>query len=137
MVGGALDDDVLDATPIPGKWSTRQVVCHIADFELVYADRIKRVIAEEQPTFFGGNPDVFAARLAYPERGVAEELSLIAGVRRHVGRIVRSLAVEDFQRTGLHSSDGPLSLETLLRRVTGHIPHHVRFIEEKRHALGR
>jgi hypothetical protein len=23
----------LDARPIPGKWSTKQVICHIADFE--------------------------------------------------------------------------------------------------------
>ena len=30
----------LDAAPIPGKWSTRQVICHIADFEPVYADRM-------------------------------------------------------------------------------------------------
>ena len=33
----------LDARPIPGKWSTRQVLCHIADSEPVYLDRMKRV----------------------------------------------------------------------------------------------
>lgn len=126
----------LDATPIPGKWSTRQVVCHIADFEPVYADRIKRVIAEERPTFFGGDPDVFAARLAYSARDVEEELALVDVVRRHVGRILRSLSESDFQRIGNHSEDGPVTLETLLLRVTAHIPHHVRFIEEKRKALG-
>jgi hypothetical protein len=32
------------ARPIPGKWSTLEVVCHLADFEIVYADRIKRVV---------------------------------------------------------------------------------------------
>jgi uncharacterized damage-inducible protein DinB len=64
----------LDAAPIPGKWTTRQVVCHLADFEPIYADRMKRVIAEERPTFFGGDPDVFAARLAYAARDVEEEL---------------------------------------------------------------
>lgn len=57
-----MTDGQLDATPIPGRWSTRQVVCHIADFEPVYADRMKRVIAMSEPTFFGGDPDVFAAR---------------------------------------------------------------------------
>ena len=31
--------------------------------------------------------------------------------------------------------DGPLTLETLLRRITGHIPHHIRFILEKRQLL--
>jgi uncharacterized damage-inducible protein DinB len=39
----------LDAAPIPGRWSTRQVVSHIADFELVYADRMKRVVAMNEP----------------------------------------------------------------------------------------
>ncbi|MFH1302870.1 MAG: DinB family protein, partial [Planctomycetota bacterium] len=44
----------IDAAPIPGKWSTRQIICHIADFEPVYADRMKRVIAEENPPLLGG-----------------------------------------------------------------------------------
>ena len=54
-------EDQFDQTPVPGKWSIRQVVCHIADFEPVYADRMKRVLAEDNPTMFGGDPDVFAA----------------------------------------------------------------------------
>ena len=29
-----------------------------------------------------------------------------------------------------------MTLETIVKRVTNHIPHHVRFIEEKRKALG-
>jgi hypothetical protein len=32
------------ARPVAGKWSTLEVVCHIADFEIVGADRIKRVM---------------------------------------------------------------------------------------------
>ena len=44
----------INAAPVPGKWSTRQVVCHLADFEPVYADRMKHVIAEDQPSFAGG-----------------------------------------------------------------------------------
>ena len=43
----------IDAAPIPGKWSTRQIICHIADFDAVYADRMKRIIVEEIPTMFG------------------------------------------------------------------------------------
>ncbi|MGE0757132.1 MAG: DinB family protein [Pirellulaceae bacterium] len=127
--------DQLDARPIPGKWSTRQVVCHIADFEPVYVDRMKRVIAQESPQFFGGDPDLFAAKLAYPMRDVDEELMLIDACRRHMVRILRTLSAADFQRTGVHSEAGPLTLERLLRNVTGHIPHHLRFIDEKRQAL--
>jgi hypothetical protein len=125
----------LDAAPVPGKWSTRQVVCHLADFEPIYADRMKRVIAEDRPTLFGGDPDVFAARLAYDRRDVEDELALIDVVRRQVGVILRTLEPADFERVGAHSADGPLTLETLLKRITSHVPHHVRFIREKREAL--
>lgn len=125
----------IDAAPVAGKWSTRQVICHIADFEPVYADRMKRVIAEDNPTMFGGDPDVFAAKLAYDARNIADELQLIEATRRHTASILRTLSPEAFQRTGNHSADGPISLETLLRRITEHIPHHVRFIEEKRQAM--
>lgn len=130
-----MTEDQLNATPIPGKWSTRQVICHIADFEPVYADRMKRVIAEDNPPLRGGDPDVFAAKLAYDSRNIEEELNLIEAVRKHVGTILKTLPAETFERIGEHSVDGPLSLEALLKRITGHIPHHLQFIKEKREAM--
>jgi uncharacterized damage-inducible protein DinB len=126
----------LAARPVPGKWSTLEVVCHIADFEPVYADRMKRVIAEENPLLQAGDPDLFQARLAYSSRDAAEELTLIETVRSQMARILATLPESDFARTGKHSIDGPLSLAVLLERIAGHIPHHAQFIEEKRRALG-
>ena len=130
-----MTDEEIDAAPISGKWSTRQVICHIADYEPIYADRMKRIIVEENPTMFGGDPDVFAAGLAYDERDIEEELQLLEAVRKHVARILKTLKPEQFDRTGNHSEDGPISLEVLLQRITNHIPHHIAFIEEKRAAF--
>ena len=131
-----MSDAQLDARPIAGKWTTRQVVCHLADFEPIYADRMKRVIAEDRPTFFGGDPDLFAAGLAYEKRHVADELDLIDAVRRSMGAILQQLSPEAFQREGVHSEAGPLPLAELLRRITNHVPHHIATIQEKRAALG-
>jgi uncharacterized damage-inducible protein DinB len=130
-----MTEEQIDATPVPGKWSTRQVICHIADFEPVYADRMKRALAEDEPTIFGGDPDAFAARLAYGQRDIEEELQMIESVRKHMARILRTLTADDFQRTVNHSEAGPLTLEKLLTNITNHIPHHVKFIDEKRAAL--
>ena len=127
----------LAARPVPGKWSSLEVVCHLADYEPIYADRMKRVIALEGPELLPGDPGRFATRLAYDRRDMAEELALIDLTRRQMARILRALPPEDFERRGGHSRDGSLTLETLLRRISGHIPHHVRFIEEKRRALSK
>ena len=83
-----MNEEQLDAKPIAGKWSTRQVVCHLADFEPIYADRMKRVIAEQCPTFFGGDPDTFAAHLAYEHRSIDSELTLLTAIRHHTAAIL-------------------------------------------------
>ena len=131
-----MNDERLDARPIAGKWSTRQVVCHVVDFEPIYADRMKRVIAENCPTFFGGDPDVFAARLAYDRRAVVGELQLLSAVRSHMAAILRELTAADFQRTGNHSEAGTMTLEALLTNIANHVPHHINFINDKRQSLG-
>jgi len=127
----------LDERPIAGKMTTREVVCHIADFEPVYADRMKRVIAESEPPLRGGDPDVWARRLAYDKRDLEEELAVVDAVRRQMGRILSTVADSDWSRVGIHSEAGPLTLEELLRRITNHLPHHIKFIEEKRNSLAR
>ena len=125
----------INATPVPGKWSTKRVICHIADFEPVYVDRMKRVIAENEPMMMIGDPDLFAARLAYDQRDVEVELDFIEATRTHMEPILRSLVPSDFQRQGNHSEDGLITLEILLKNITDHIPHHLKFIEEKRAAF--
>jgi len=128
--------DQIIARPVPGKWSTLEVVCHIADFEIVGADRIKRVIAENKPTLPDGDETVFASRLAYHQRDLEEELQLIGSVRAQVARILRTLADDDFGRVGNHTAAGLLTLQQLVERGANHIQHHLKFIAEKRKALG-
>ncbi len=134
-VHGLTAEQVRTPAP-PGRWSPLEIVCHIADFELVYADRMKRVVAEDRPTLFGGDPDQFAAKLAYGQRDLEEELAVIDSVRKHTARFLRTLDATAFDREGIHSTDGPISLATLLKRIAGHVPHHVEFIRQKRQNFG-
>jgi hypothetical protein len=132
-----MSQEQLAARPIAGKWSTLEVICHLADFEIVGADRIKRVIAENEPTLFDGDERVFAARLAYHQRNAEEEVLLIETIRKHVARILRTLTPEDFQRRGIHLGAGPMTLERFVQARINHIAHHIPFIEEKRKALDK
>lgn len=124
------------AKPIAGKMSTLDVVAHLADFEPVYVDRMKRVIAEERPTLIGADENRFMAALQYQERDLEEELTIIEKTRSQFARILRKLPESVLQRVGNHSERGELSLEKLLTTIINHVPHHVKFIHEKRQALG-
>jgi uncharacterized damage-inducible protein DinB len=125
------------ARPGPGKWSTLEVVCHLADFDPILADRMKRVIALDNPALTGADEQRFAAALAYHDRDIEEELAIIEHTRSQLARILRTLPDAVLTRAGTHNERGPLTLERLLTLTTNHIPHHVAFIAEKRRALGK
>lgn len=126
----------LVARPVAGKWSTLEVVCHIADFDPILADRIKRVLSHDKPTLLGADENLFASVLSYQDRDIEEELAVIDATRAQLGRILRAMPAAAYQRTGVHSERGELTVERLLTLATNHIPHHVAFIAEKRKALG-
>src|SRR5438270_3295980 len=81
----------LRARPVAGKWSTLEVVCHLADFDPILADRMKRIIALDNPPLIGADENRFAAVLAYHERDVEEELTIIDKTRSQLARILRTL----------------------------------------------
>jgi uncharacterized damage-inducible protein DinB len=123
------------ARPVPGRWSTLEVVCHLADFEPVFADRIKRVIALDEPPLVAADENRFAARLAYHDRDMDEELGLIDLTRRQLVRILRQLPDAARERVGMHSERGRMTLGEILTYATRHVAHHLPFLAEKRLAL--
>ena len=108
-VAGMSREQLLER-PIPGKWSTLEVVCHLADFEIVFADRIKRVIAENEPTPVRRRSRRIRLAASPPparsRRGASASSSRFAG---RWSRILRTLQPADFQRRGMHSEAGPLT----------------------------
>jgi hypothetical protein len=126
----------LVSRPIPGKWSTLEVICHLVDSNDAWIHRMKRVIAEERPLLIGFDESRFADTLAYHERDPEEELSVFEQGRRQMGRILRTLPAEAWSRTGVHSERGLITLEDHLQLQTEHVLHHLKSIAEKRRALG-
>jgi hypothetical protein len=131
-----LSRDQLTARPIPGKWSTLEVVAHIADFEPILVERMMRVLTHERPLLMVADENLFAATLDYHSRDVEEELALIDLTRKRMARVLRVVRPEAANRVGIHSFKGLVSLEAILTSAVNHIPHHLAFVEEKRKALG-
>lgn len=128
----------LIARPVPGKWSTLEVVCHLADFDPILVERMKRIIAfnKDVPLLLVADENPFAAELKYHDRDVEEELAVVESTRKQMARIIRALTPEQLQLTGNHSKKGLQTLEKVIQTTINHIPHHLPFIAEKRKALG-
>ena len=124
------------ARPGPGAWSLAELAAHMLDSDLVGADRIKRVIAEENPTLLAYDENAWVARLGYPEADPEEAAALFDANRRWVARILRGLPESDFARAGHHTERGRETLAELVRGYIGHLDHHLRFLYAKRGNLG-
>ncbi|CAN5242176.1 DinB family protein [soil metagenome] len=124
------------ARPVPGKWSILEVIGHLADSDQIWAHRIKRVIAEELPLLIGYDETKFAASLGYHQLDLNEVLDLSERTRRQLAQIIRNLKPEALLREGIHSERGKVNLREMLEIEIEHFEHHLRFLLEKRQALG-
>ena len=61
------------ARPGPGAWSIAQLVAHLLDADLVYAERMKRVIAEEGDTVRVVDGRVYVNDVPIPDEQVPPE----------------------------------------------------------------
>ncbi len=135
-IRGLTREDLL-ATPVPGTWSIQQIVIHMLDSDLISSDRMKRVIAEDNPMLIGFDESKFARGLFYDEQPADEAVKLFELNRRLFVRVLRKLPDSAFARTGQHNERGSLTLADLLKTYVDHLEHHLKFIVEKREKLGK
>ena len=131
-----LTSEQLRSRPVAGRWSTLEVVCHITDCEQFFADRLKRTVAMDRPLLLGADGSRYPEPLRYQEHDLQQELDLVAATRLQAARTLRLVAPDAWQRTAVHSETGLVTLRQLLRHAINHLRHHLRFVAEKRAALG-
>ena len=139
-IRGLTREDLL-AVPDPGanvgRWSIQQVVVHTMDSDLVSIDRLKRMIAEDNPTLIGYDENKFVANLFYDEQPAEDAVRLVDLARKTFARVLRKLPEAAFARAGTHNERGRITVESYLRAATDHLEHHVKFIHDKRAHMGK
>lgn len=124
------------ARPGPGAWSITELVVHLADTDLVFADRLKRVLAEENPTLVAFDEHAWLDRLGAQEMPMDDAVALFAANRLWMGKILARRPDSDFARAGRHTEQGRRTAAELLVYVTNHLDHHLKFLYAKRANMG-
>jgi DinB superfamily len=135
-VAGLTRDDLL-AHPIPGTWSVQEVILHLMDSDLVGSDRMKRVIAEPNPTLLAYDENLWVKHLGYDRADTATACEVFRLNRNMTAAILRRLPDAAFERTGNHTERGIESLARLVDGYVDHLHHHLKFVREKRAKLGK
>ncbi len=119
----------------PGKWSIGHVLHHLADSEIVWAWRMRLILAQDRPQITGYDQDLWSQRLHYDEADLLDALELFTVLRRANLRLVERASAAELRRVGVHAERGEESLEHLRRMYAGHDLLHLRQIERIRHSL--
>jgi DinB superfamily len=133
-----LSREELTAFPVSGTWSIQQIVLHMMDSDLIAADRMKRVAAEDKPPqIIGYDESAFARNLFPHELDPHLACEVFEKNRLLTAEILRRLPPEAFQRKGHHNEVGDVTLAGLLKTYVDHLEHHLKFIHQKRKLLGK
>ncbi len=132
-----LTEDDLNATPIAGTWSIKQIVLHLMDSDLVASDRMKRIICEDRPLLIGNDESAAAANLPWQHLDAALACALFRSNRCMTARLLRHLPESAFARCGVHNQTGIRSIRDILQTYVDHVPHHMTFLRRKRELLGK
>lgn len=118
----ALASDRPDEPWAPGKWTRRQLAAHVADTETAMLDRVRRVLAHDDPPLAGIDQDAWVAILPPIAPGISADL--FRACREALVALVDGLPPEALQRSGVHSVYGRMRLADILRHAHGHALHH-------------
>jgi hypothetical protein len=122
----------IDFTMAPGKWSIRQLTAHLADTELVAAHRMRQVIAEDQPKLMAFDQEAWARNLDYARRLPKQSLDTFRRLRAENYELLKALPEAAFERTGVHSERGAVSLGQMLNTFSEHVESHARQMQSIR-----
>lgn len=131
----AIPGTQVDRAPAPGKWSIRQILCHLADTELIAGDRIRRILAEDNPALIPFDPDAWATKLDYQRRDVASTVEILRMLRLAHAAMITGLPEEAWARSGTHTQRGRVTLLDTIRTHANHVENHARQIETVRKAF--
>jgi hypothetical protein len=133
-----LTEKMLRYKPAPDKWCILEILGHLADIEVLYAYRIRQMLADKDPVIAPIDQDAWAKNLGYLESS-SPELVALYGLNRHANvRLLRRLKAEDLKKSARHPElDHRVTVADYVQMMSKHGPNHVEQIEKlKREAMG-
>lgn len=121
-----------------GAWPIRVLIGHLADSELVLAHRCRRILAEDNPTLNLWDEHAFidgglygcteGSHLVPPMGG---DLAMIHTTRSWLVALLMQLDEDQWNRQGMHPTNGPVSVRELANQICWHFERHAHFLNAK------
>lgn len=116
-----------DTAPFPGKWSAREIVCHLADCELVFAFRLRQTLSEDHHVIQPFDQEKWAAN--YAAYSMQDALAAFRAARSWNLSLLRSLPPTTHAKSVTHPERGAMNFLTIVETMAGHDLNHLGQLE--------
>jgi uncharacterized damage-inducible protein DinB len=132
-----LDEEALMRRTVPGKWSMKEILCHIARVQRVFDARLDTLLSEDNPeiAYYGAEGDLLFEEMA--DHPAAETLEVFLAERGwFLGRLEK-LTLDEWHRPGRHPEFANYDVHLQMDYLAHHEAHHVYQMFERRTPLGK
>ena len=108
-----------------GRFTPREVIAHLADWEPILRGRIQTALEKPGATIEVWDEDMMAREHHYEMSDPAEQCALFTRERSATASLLRSLGTEAWGQTVEHPERGTLSVEDQANLILGHDLYHI------------
>jgi hypothetical protein len=109
--------------PAPGKWSPAEIVCHLADCELVFGFRLRQTLAEDNPTIQPFDQEKWAG--AYTGIPADDALNAFTALREWNLHLIEMSLPAAAGRKMTHPERGTMTFQNVVDTMAGHDLNHL------------
>jgi len=113
----------LEWRPAPGKWSAREIICHLADCEIAFAFRLRQTLAETNHVIQPFDQEKWAGM--YGGLSARAALSAFSSLREWDLALVQHTPAEAMGKKVHHPERGDMTFRTIVETMAGHDLNHL------------
>jgi hypothetical protein len=117
----------VEEVPAPGKWSARQILCHLADCEIVFAYRLRQALTQEHHVIQPFDQERWAN--FYEPCDAYTALNVFTAVRDWNVRLISGMTPDDLLKKLTHPERGEMHVAIVVETMAGHDLNHLAQIE--------
>ena len=138
MAVTGLSDKVLRYKSLPEKWCVLEILGHLADIEIVYAYRLRQMLADAKPVIAPMDQNAWARSLGYMQSS-APEMVASYGLNRHGNlQLLRRIRMDDLAKSAFHPElNHAVTVADVVEKMAQHGADHLAQIEGLKQAAGK
>lgn len=124
-------DPIWDDRPDPNRFTLREVLAHLADWDPIFLERVNRTLSEDHPFLASVDEGAICAERNYDLQDPLANLDRMRQSRPQLVAALRDIPEDAWERTAIREFVGDLDLLQLTSMILSHDSYHIKQVAER------